>query len=153
MIEFGNCLFNLCATDMWLSGESHVADVGVRTISAPRALKTITFSALIFSGKTIIVRYPFTAPANARPMPEMCIPEYYINGHLTGNSNVKMIFQILLRVSLMLPVFPDVGSIIVSPGLSKPFFSASSTILNPILSFTLPPALKNSHFATRIMNV
>ena len=69
MIEFGNCLFSLWATEMWLSGESQVADVGVRTISAPRARKTMTFSALIFSGNTIIVRYPFTAPANARPIP------------------------------------------------------------------------------------
>ena len=49
---------------------------------------------------------------------------------------------------MSVPVFPEVGSIIVSPGLRMPFFSASSTILNPILSFTLPPALKNSHFAT-----
>ena len=70
MMELGNCLFSLCATDIWLSGESHVAEVGVRTISAPRALKTLTFSALIFSGSTIMVRYPLTAPANAKPIPE-----------------------------------------------------------------------------------
>ena len=36
----------------------------------------------------------------------------------------------------------------VSPGLRIPSFSASSTILTPILSLTEPPALKNSHFAT-----
>ena len=48
-------------------------------------------------------------------------------------------------------MFPDVGSMMVSPGLSSPCFSASSTILSPILSFTLPPALKNSHFATEIL--
>jgi len=48
------------------------------------------------------------------------------------------------------PVFPDVGSMIVMPGDNFPSLSASSTILNPILSFTLPPALKNSHFATKI---
>ena len=51
-----------------------------------------------------------------------------------------------------LPVFPDVGSMIVSPGFSNPLFSASSTILRPIRSFTLPPALKNSHFATKKKN-
>ena len=33
-------------------------------------------------------------------------------------------------------------------GLSWPAFSASSTIRRAILSFTDPPALKNSHFAT-----
>lgn len=36
----------------------------------------------------------------------------------------------------------------VSPGLRIPSFSASSTILTPILSLTEPPALKNSHLAT-----
>ena len=49
-----------------------------------------------------------------------------------------------------LPVFPEVGSIMVSPGFKRPAFSASSTILLAILSFTLPPALKYSHLATRI---
>ena len=47
-----------------------------------------------------------------------------------------------------LPVFPDVGSMIVSPGFKIPAFSASSTILRLMRSFTLPPALKYSHFAT-----
>jgi len=46
------------------------------------------------------------------------------------------------------PVFPEVGSIIVMPGFNFPLFSASSTILNAILSLILPLALKNSHFAT-----
>ena len=46
------------------------------------------------------------------------------------------------------PVFPDVGSIMVSPGFSNPLFSASSTMRRATLSFTDPPALKNSHFAT-----
>ena len=49
---------------------------------------------------------------------------------------------------MYLPVFPDVGSIMVSPGFSKPALSASSTILRLIRSFTLPPALKYSHLAT-----
>ena len=39
----------------------------------------------------------------------------------------------------------------VSPGLSMPDFSASSTILREILSLTDPPALKNSHLATAMM--
>ena len=99
--------------------------------------KCATFSADIFSGRTITQRYPLTAAARASPM----------------------------------PVFPDVGSMIVSPcnsnqspsksfvdiscrvtGLSWPAFSASSTIRRAILSFTEPPALKNSHFATETMN-
>ena len=45
-------------------------------------------------------------------------------------------------------MFPEVGSMTVSPGLRIPSFSASSTILTPILSLTEPPALKNSHLAT-----
>ena len=50
-----------------------------------------------------------------------------------------------------IPVFPDVGSINVeTPGAIFPSRSASSTILNPILSLTDPPELKNSHFATLI---
>lgn len=46
------------------------------------------------------------------------------------------------------PVFPDVGSMMVSPGFSAPERSASSTMRRLIRSFTLPPALKNSHLAT-----
>ena len=45
------------------------------------------------------------------------------------------------------PVFPDVPSIIVPPGLSKPFLSASNTILIPILSLTEFPGLNVSYFA------
>ena len=47
-----------------------------------------------------------------------------------------------------LPVLPEVGSIIVSPVLRRPFFSASSTMRRPMRSLTLPPALKNSHLTT-----
>lgn len=47
------------------------------------------------------------------------------------------------------PVFPEVGSMMVSPGLRTPALSASSTMRRAILSFTLPPALKNSHLATK----
>jgi hypothetical protein len=49
-----------------------------------------------------------------------------------------------------LPVFPEVGSMRTYPGLILPAFSASSTIRNPMRSFTLPPALKNSHLTTDI---
>lgn len=46
------------------------------------------------------------------------------------------------------PVFPEVGSMIVSPGFKVPARSASSIIRRLMRSFTLPPALKNSHLAT-----
>ena len=98
------------------SGSSWAASVGVRTIVAPRAFKTTSFSILIFSGIVIIKLYPLTADARARPI----------------------------------PVFPEVGSIRVSPGLMRPSFSASSTILKPIRSFRDPPAFKNSHFANKL---
>ena len=89
MIELGICLLSRCATEMWLSGESQVAEVGVRTISAPRARKTITFSALIFSGSTIMVRYPLTAPASARPIPKIAFDARFII-HLMQNQQKKI---------------------------------------------------------------
>lgn len=46
------------------------------------------------------------------------------------------------------PVLPEVGSMRTSPGLMRPCFSASSTILLPMRSLTEPPELKNSHLAT-----
>ena len=46
-----------------------------------------------------------------------------------------------------IPVFPDVGSMIVAPGFNVPFLSASSIISFAILSFTLPAGLKYSNFA------
>lgn len=52
-----------------------------------------------------------------------------------------------------LPVFPDVGSMIVDPGLRIPLASASRTILYPILSLTLPPGFKNSHLASKIKKI
>lgn len=44
-------------------------------------------------------------------------------------------------------MFPEVGSIKVSPGLIFPSRSASSIIRFAMRSLTEPPALKNSHFA------
>lgn len=69
MIAPGISFSSLLATEIWDSGESQEAEVGVRTISAPRALRTFTFSLLIFSGITIMHRYPLTAPHSARPIP------------------------------------------------------------------------------------
>ena len=76
MIELGICILSLWATEIWLSGESQVAEVGVRTISAPKARRVSTFSLLIFSGSTIMQRYPLTAAHNANPSPVM---RYYIH--------------------------------------------------------------------------
>ena len=47
-----------------------------------------------------------------------------------------------------IPVFPEVGSMIVQPGLSSPAVSAASIMRLPIRSLTEPPALKYSHFTT-----
>lgn len=47
-----------------------------------------------------------------------------------------------------IPVLPDVGSMIVAPGLSFPLFSASSIISLATLSLTLPAGLKYSSFAS-----
>src|SRR5438477_1872402 len=43
-----------------------------------------------------------------------------------------------------MPVFPDVGSTIVSPGFSRPADSAASIIASAIRSLTLPPGFKDS---------
>ena len=49
-----------------------------------------------------------------------------------------------------MPVLPEVGSMMVLfPGDIFPAASACSIILIPILSFTDPPGLKNSHFTRR----
>ncbi len=70
-MEFGISALRRWATEMWLSGESKRAEVGVRTISAPSARRTSTFSFDIFSGMTMMALYPFTAAARAIPMPSM----------------------------------------------------------------------------------
>ena len=46
-----------------------------------------------------------------------------------------------------IPVFPEVPSITVPPGFNKPAFSASSTILTAIRSFTEFPGFVVSTFA------
>src|SRR5262245_45457574 len=47
-----------------------------------------------------------------------------------------------------IPVLPDVPSMIVPPGLIFPAFSAASSIAMPMRSFTLPPGLRYSSFAS-----
>jgi len=46
------------------------------------------------------------------------------------------------------PVLPDVHSTMVPPGLSRPSFSAASTMASPMRSLTLPPGLNVSIFAS-----
>lgn len=99
-----------------------------------------TFSMLIFSGMTMMQRYPLTAAARARP-----IPETRGKSHEFANLQQPGSFKAEWG---HIPVFPEVGSMMVSPGLRVPARSASSIIRRLILSFTLPPALKNSHLAT-----
>src|SRR5688572_26270763 len=47
-----------------------------------------------------------------------------------------------------IPVLPVVGSTMVPPGLRAPLRSAASTIATPMRSFTLPPGLRDSTFAS-----
>src|SRR5215470_16721226 len=49
-----------------------------------------------------------------------------------------------------MPVFPDVPSMIVPPGLILPACSAASSMVIPIRSFTLPPGFKYSSFASTV---
>ena len=49
-----------------------------------------------------------------------------------------------------IPVFPEVGSIIVDPFFNAPVFSASSIIALAIRSFTLPAGLKYSSFSSTV---
>ena len=56
MCELGICACRRLATPICDSGASHAASVGVRMISAPRALSMFIFSLLIFSGSVMIIR-------------------------------------------------------------------------------------------------
>jgi hypothetical protein len=53
----------------------------------------------------------------------------------------------MLTIAKLKPVFPDVVSMIVSPGVRMPLFSASSIMYNAILSFVECPGLNASTFA------
>jgi hypothetical protein len=63
-----------------------------------RSRTSRTFSWLIFSGMTMMQRYPLTAHDRANPM----------------------------------PVFPEVGSMMVSPGRTRPSRSATSSCNKPV---------------------
>lgn len=52
-----------------------------------------------------------------------------------------------------MPVFPEVGSTKRVPSFARPFFSASNTIVYEMRSFIEPPGFRNSHFATKIINL
>ena len=49
-----------------------------------------------------------------------------------------------------MPVLPEVPSMTVPPGLILPAFSAASSIVMPIRSFTLPPGFRYSSFAKSV---
>ena len=53
----------------------------------------------------------------------------------------------ILTMAKLNPVFPDVVSIMVSPGVKIPRFSASSIMYNAILSLEECPGLKASTLA------
>ena len=53
----------------------------------------------------------------------------------------------MAAIAKPIPVFPEVPSTIVPPGLSRPSASASSIILSAIRSLTEFPGLKYSTFA------
>ena len=52
-----------------------------------------------------------------------------------------------------IPVFPLVGSMIVAPGFSTPFSSASSIIASAIRSFTDPAGFRYSSLASNVVSV
>jgi hypothetical protein len=53
----------------------------------------------------------------------------------------------ILTIAKLKPVLPDVVSMIVSPGVKIPFFSASSIIYRAIRSFDECPGLNASTLA------
>ena len=111
-----------------------------------------TFSMLIPSGMVMMHRQPFTAAVRARPRPADGQRRIQATCHVPLSYSFlfsRLNNKLFLHLSLQVPVLPEVGSMIVSPGLRIPARSASSTIRTAILSFTLPPALKNSHLATK----
>ena len=51
--------------------------------------------------------------------------------------------------AMPMPVLPEVGSMMVPPARSVPFFSASATIASAARSLTEPAGLKLSSFANK----
>ncbi len=68
---------------------------------------------------------------------------------LMVSGRVRMVRYPLAAATLAspMPVLPLVGSMMVAPGLSSPFRSASSTMDSATRSFTLPAGFKYSSFA------
>ncbi len=66
---------------------------------------------------------------------------------LSGIVNTARYPLIAATIASPSPVFPLVGSMIVPPGFSVPFASASSIIFSPIRSLTLPPGFIISSLA------
>lgn len=106
MTELGISFCILCETAIKPSGESKEAAVGVRIISAPRQRNVSTFSLDIFSGITMIQRYPIILFYFSNFLKAIIISEnwaWFI-------CDVPLIAAAIARP---IPVFPDVGSIIV----------------------------------------
>ena len=66
---------------------------------------------------------------------------------VSGRVSIALYPFIAATDAIPIPVFPEVGSIIVAPGFKSPFSSASSIIDKATLSFTEPVGLKYSSFA------
>src|SRR5918996_1904453 len=69
---------------------------------------------------------------------------------LSGITKMQRYPRIAAAMASPWPVFPEVGSTIVPPGLRCPPRSAASIIRSPIRSFTLPPGFSISSFARTV---
>ena len=155
---------------MWDSGESHAASVGVLTTSAPSARKAASFSYSEYSEymyrsirKKHTYERHFVRHRDNHGISLICSIQHRVAAGramgvmtLTAQAIASPIPVILSqrcehheRHSICAPVLPEVGSITtLNPGLSRPSFSAASTIRFAILSFTDPPADMYSTFPT-----
>ena len=70
--------------------------------------------------------------------------------HLVGHDEDAAVAARAATMASPTPVLPDVGSTIVPPGWRSPAGSAASTMASAGRSFTLPPALRNSHLASTV---
>ena len=66
---------------------------------------------------------------------------------VSGRVNIALYPFATATSASPIPVFPDVGSIMVAPGFKMPLASASSIIDNATLSFAEPAGFKYSSFA------
>ena len=67
---------------------------------------------------------------------------------VSGIVNIRRYPFTAATMAKPMPVFPLVGSIMTVPGLMRPCFSASLTMLRQIRSLMLPPGFLDSSFAT-----